>query len=198
MKVVHTIKEVKEAVNTWKKNGETVGFVPTMGYLHEGHGSLIERARKDNDKVVVGLSGGPDSMCLLDILLSLNKKIEIICAHINHNIRKESTEEEKFVKDYCSKRKVIYETTTFDKKSPNKDYTEQELREKRYIFFEKIIKKHHAKYLFTAHHGDDLIETILLRIVRGSTLKGYSGFDKCTDNGSYKVVRPLVFLVEYG
>ena len=73
----------------------------TVAYLN----SLL----KDNDKVVVGLSGGPDSMCLLDILLSLNKKIEIICAHINHNIRKESTEEEKFVKDYCSKRKVIYE-----------------------------------------------------------------------------------------
>ena len=54
----------------------------TVAYLN----SLLN----DNDKVVVGLSGGPDSMCLLNILLSINKKIEIICAHINHNIRKES------------------------------------------------------------------------------------------------------------
>ena len=158
----------------------------TVAYLN----SLL----KDNDKVVVGLSGGPDSMCLLDILLSLNKKIEIICAHINHNIRKESTEEEKFVKDYCSKRKVIYETTTFDKKSPNKDYTEQELREKRYIFFEKIIKKHHAKYLFTAHHGDDLIETILMRISRGSNLKGYTGFQIETPKDGYSIIKPLIFV----
>ncbi len=158
----------------------------TVAYLN----SLL----KDNDKVVVGLSGGPDSMCLLDILLSLNKKIEIICAHINHNIRKESAEEEKFVKDYCSKRKVIYETTTFDKKSPNKDYTEQELREKRYIFFEKIIKKHHAKYLFTAHHGDDLIETILMRISRGSNLKGYTGFQIETPKDGYSIIKPLIFV----
>ena len=158
----------------------------TLAYLN----SLL----KDNDKVVVGLSGGPDSMCLLDILLSLNKKIEIICAHINHNIRKESAEEEKFVKDYCLKRKVIYETTTFDKKSPNKDYTEQELREKRYIFFEKIIKKHHAKYLFTAHHGDDLIETILMRISRGSNLKGYTGFQIETPKDGYSIIKPLIFV----
>ena len=158
----------------------------TVAYLN----SLL----KDNDKVVVGLSGGPDSMCLLDILLSLNKKIEIICAHINHNIRKESAEEEKFVKDYCSKRKVIHETTTFDKKSPNKDYTEQELREKRYIFFEKIIKKHHAKYLFTAHHGDDLIETILMRISRGSNLKGYTGFQIETPKDGYSIIKPLIFV----
>ena len=55
MKVVTTVKEVRDYVKQWKKNGETVGFVPTMGYLHEGHGSLITAARNNNDRDVVSI-----------------------------------------------------------------------------------------------------------------------------------------------
>ncbi len=157
----------------------------TIAYLN----SLL----KDNDTIVIGLSGGPDSMCLLDVISNLNKRIDIICAHINHNIRKESQKEVEFVKDYCNKKHVKFETITFDKKSANKNYTEQELREKRYDYFEKIIKKHHAKYLFTAHHGDDLIETILMRISRGSNLKGYCGFQIENPKEEYSIIKPLIF-----
>ena len=148
---------------------------------------------KDNDTVVIGLSGGPDSMCLLNILLSLNKNIKIICAHINHNIREESKEELEFVKNYCKERNLKIETTTFEKKSTNTDYSEQELREKRYNYFEKIINKHNADYLLTAHHGDDLIETILMRLTRGSNLKGYSGFQTETQKDNYKIIKPLIY-----
>lgn len=157
----------------------------TINYLNE--------LFNDNDVVVLGLSGGPDSMCLLDILLSLNKNLNIICTHINHNIRKESFEEASFLKKYCEEKKLNFETTTFSKKSETENYNELELREKRYDFFSEIIKKYSAKYLLTAHHGDDLIETILMRLTRGSNLKGYSGIQLITDKKGYKIVRPLLF-----
>lgn len=160
----------------------------TIAYLN----SLL----KDNDTIVVGLSGGPDSMCLLNILLSLNKNIKIVCAHINHNIREESKEELLFIEEYCKNKNLTLETTTFEKKSSTQDYNELELREKRYAFFGKVINKYKGKYLFTAHHGDDLVETILMRMTRGSNLKGYTGFQVETKKDTYKVIKPLIFMTK--
>ncbi|MBQ4030358.1 MAG: tRNA lysidine(34) synthetase TilS [Bacilli bacterium] len=160
----------------------------TIAYLN----SLLHT----NDTIIIGLSGGPDSMCLLDIILKLNIKLNIICAHINHNIRKESKEELLFIKEYCKNKCLKLETTTFDKKSSIEDYNELELREKRYKYFEELYKKYNAKYLFTAHHGDDLIETILMRISRGSNLKGYSGFQVESIKNGMNVIKPLVFVTK--
>ncbi|MCD7980929.1 MAG: pantoate--beta-alanine ligase [Clostridiales bacterium] len=59
MKIIEKIRDIKDIVREWKKEGFSIGFVPTMGYLHEGHGSLIKRAREENDRVVVSIFVNP-------------------------------------------------------------------------------------------------------------------------------------------
>ena len=148
---------------------------------------------EDNSKVVVAVSSGPDSMCLLNLLLKVRKekKIDIIVCHIHHNLRRESDEELEFTKKYALENKCIFEYTKFDNYETNS--IENEARERRYNFFEEIIKKYNAKYLLTAHHGDDLVETILMRLTRGSSLEGYSGFKKISVRDKYLILRPLIF-----
>lgn len=148
-----------------------------------------------NDYVVIGLSGGPDSMALLDILIQYKKIIgfDIICAHVHHNIRKESDYEANFVKDYCEKKNIIFEMTKFNYAEK---FTESLGHKMRYEYFKKIIDKYNAKYLFTAHHGDDLVETILMKIVRGASLSGYLGFESIIKNENYITLRPLVFVTK--
>ena len=155
---------------------------------------FLNNILKKGDVIVVGVSGGPDSMCLLHVLKSLQEKycLNIICAHVNHGLRKESEQEQEFVKNYCLNNNIIFEYMKITKYVNNK-FSEQEGREKRYTFFQDIIKKHHANYLMTAHHGDDLIETILMRLVRGSNLKGYLGISKISNNNTYQLVRPLLY-----
>lgn len=147
---------------------------------------------KYGDAVVVGVSGGPDSMALLHLLIRLKKSLDlqVICAHVHHNVRKESDEEKKFVERFCANNGVVFEWHKIE--DYGDDNFHNEARSIRYNYFAKIVKKYNAKYLFTAHHGDDLIETILMRIVRGSTLRGYSGFSKVVNMGEYTIVRPLI------
>ena len=145
-----------------------------------------------DDYVIVACSGGPDSMLLLYVLNSLNYKC--VCAHVNHNLREESKEEYEYVEKYCKDNNIIFEGIELH--DLPKVNTELKAREKRYEFFKKIVDKYKAKYVFTAHHGDDLIETILLRIVRGSTLNGYAGFNKITHKDGYDIIRPLVYMTK--
>ena len=151
---------------------------------------------RENDSIVVGCSTGPDSMALLDMLLKVRDKynLQIIVAHVNHNVRKQSMEEEEFIKEYCKKKNIMIEAMTIDKYGD--DNFHNEARNIRYNFFEKVINKYGANYLMTAHHGDDLIETILMRITRGSNLSGYSGFHKIVEMENYKIVRPLIYFTK--
>ena len=148
------------------------------------------------DNIVIGVSGGPDSMALLYIMNEFRKKIgfKIICAHVNHNMRKASDQEKIDLENYCKDNNIIFEYIKIEKWGD--DNFHNEARSVRYNFFEELIEKYGAKYLMTAHHADDLMETILMRIVRGSTLKGYSGFSRVVDKGTYKIIRPLIIVTK--
>ena len=141
-----------------------------------------------NNYIVIGVSAGPDSMCLLDIIRKKTDKI-VVC-HINHNVRKESITEENFLKEYCINNKLLFETMTIE--NYNENNFENEARQKRYSFYEEILKKYNSKHLFLAHHGDDLIETVLMKIVRGSNLEGYAGIKEISNVKDYTIVRPLL------
>lgn len=147
---------------------------------------------KYGDSIVVGVSGGPDSMALLHLMSSIKKviDIEVVCAHVNHNVRKESSSEKVFVEKFCLNHGIVFESMKIE--DYGDDNFHNEARSKRYNYFGNIVKKYGAKYLLTAHHGDDLIETILMRIVRGSTLRGYSGFSKIIKFEDYTILRPLI------
>ena len=144
------------------------------------------------DKIVVGCSTGPDSMALVDMLLKVREKYDltIIIAHVNHNVRKESYEEADFIKQYCIDNKLFFESMIIEEYGD--DNFHNEARNIRYNFFENVVHKYEANYLMTAHHGDDLIETVLMRLVRGSNLYGYSGFKSYIDMGTYILARPLI------
>lgn len=158
----------------------------------DSYNFLTKEILRYGDTVVVGCSGGPDSMALLHLLLKIKKEMDIaiICCHVNHNVRKESITEMEFLRKYCLNHGVEFEAMTI--KNYGDDNFHNEARTIRYTFFNDIVKKYNAKYLMTAHHGDDLMETILMRIVRGSTLKGYSGFSKIVKMKNYSIVRPLI------
>lgn len=147
----------------------------------------------DDEYVIVGVSSGPDSMALLN-MLKTNLKCKLVCAHINHNIRIQSNEEEEYLRKYCKKENIIFETMKIH--SYNQRNFENEAREKRYNFYEQLLNKYNSHNLFLAHHGDDLIETIIMKIIRGSNLEGYAGIKTISKQKDYKIIRPLLNLTK--
>ena len=152
----------------------------------------------EGDKLVLGVSGGPDSMCMLDNLRIIQEEklinFEIIVAHINHLIREEATEDEQYVENYCKKNNIkCFVKRVYVKKFAdiNKMGLEEAGRKVRYDFFEEILKKENANKIGIAHNKNDKAETIIMNLLRGSGLTGLKGIEPKRDN---KYIRPILNL----
>ena len=120
--------------------------------------NYLDNLLLDKDIIVAGISGGPDSMTLLYLLKKIREKkdIKIVCAHVNHNVRKESKDEKIFLENWCKDNSIIFETMTITKYGD--DNFENEARNIRYKYFEELVNKYGANYLMTAHHGNNTYE----------------------------------------
>lgn len=148
---------------------------------------------KPGDSLVIGVSGGPDSMCLLDIL---RKQTKIPCtihvAHINHQIREEANQDEEHVKKYCKKNKINFYAKRIDVikyANTNKIGTEEAGRKVRYAFFKEVQNQTKSNKIVTAHNQNDNVETILMKLIRGSGLTGLRGIEVIREE---KYIRPLI------
>ena len=149
---------------------------------------------KFGETIVVGVSGGPDSICLLHVLFTLREKLNLIIhvVHVNHMLRgKESDEEERYVKNFCSKRNIaVFSVSKNVKEMSQKEKIslEEAGRIVRYKELEDYSKKVGATKICTAHNKNDWAETVLLNIIRGSGLSGLKGISIKAG----KTVRPLL------
>lgn len=149
---------------------------------------------KANDKIVLGVSGGPDSLFMLDILNKLKNElqIELIVAHINHMIRAEANEEEEFVKQFCKKINVEFHSKRIEVEkyaNNNKIGLEEAGRKIRYEFFEEVCKEVGANKIAVAHNKNDKVETMIMHVLRGSGISGLQGIQPQTNN---KIIRPII------
>ena len=148
----------------------------------------------NEDKIVIGVSGGPDSITLLNILNKFKEylNINIFVAHINHKIRVEADEETKYVHKFCNQIGVdcyIKEVKVEEEAKKLKVGTEEAGRNIRYEFFEEVAKKVGANKIATAHNSNDNAETVLMNIIRGSSVSGLKGIEEVRDG---KYIRPLI------
>lgn len=143
------------------------------------------------DKIIVAVSGGPDSIALLNLLNDLN--FDIIAAHVNYQLRgNESLEDERFIIDICKKLKIKLEVkhfNTLEISQKEKKGIQELARNLRYDWFEELANSYSCNKIATAHHQEDQLESILLNITRGSGINGLMGIH--AKRG--KIIRPLLF-----
>lgn len=152
----------------------------------------------ENQRIVVGVSGGADSLALLHLLMEMKEKrnLFIVVAHVDHMLRgEESFEDAMFVKEFCAAYTIPFEMAKVDVQDlmiRTGKSVETAAREARYDFFEKVMKEFQCSYLALAHHGDDQIETVLMRLTRGSTGKARAGIPFQRPFGPGSIFRPFL------
>lgn len=152
---------------------------------------------KDNDRVIVGISGGPDSVALIYILNKLKKKwsLYLHLAHLNHMIRKKEAEEDcEFVRDLAKKlgygltcKRINVQAFAQTKKLSLEDAA----RKVRYEFLLTVANEHRATKIALGHNRDDQAETVLMRFLRGSGISGLRGMPAKRKLDNYFIIRPL-------
>jgi tRNA(Ile)-lysidine synthase len=151
---------------------------------------MIEKS----DTVIVALSGGADSVCLLHNINSIKEKynIHLMACHVNHHLRgAESNDDMKFCQELCRQNdiEIFVKEVDVDALSKETGKSHEECgRDVRYSFFYSLSEKYNAK-IATAHNADDNMETVIYNLTRGTSLKGLSGIPKVRG----KIIRPLIF-----
>jgi tRNA(Ile)-lysidine synthase len=151
---------------------------------------------KEDKILILGLSGGIDSVTLLDLFISVYKDIKIIAAHVNHMLRAdESYNDELFVKELCKDKNVVLETIRINVKKVANDKKisiEETGRICRYKFFSELCDKYYTNKIAVAHNKNDNVETVLLRLTRGTGLDGLCGISSVKIYKKNIIIRPLI------
>ncbi|MGX6980247.1 tRNA lysidine(34) synthetase TilS [Vagococcus elongatus] len=147
-----------------------------------------------DSKVLLAVSGGLDSMVLLDLFRKLPEKKRSLfaVAHFNHQLRSVSDLEEAELKEFCEKSGISFFSEKWTVKEKSQHNIEARAREARYGFFFKLMGTHDFDVLVTAHHGDDQTETVLMKLIRGSLLKNLVGIREVSWRENHKIIRPLL------
>lgn len=148
-----------------------------------------------DDIVVVAVSGGPDSMALLNSLYNLREPLKIkkiVVAHVNHMLREEAEAETKYVKEFCNNKNIEFYLKYVNIKQisvNNKISEETAGREERYKFFKEVANNVNANKIAIAHNYNDNAETVLMHLIRGSGISGLCGIKPYREG---KFIRPLI------
>ena len=149
----------------------------------------------NGQNICIGVSTGVDSTVLLHCLMDLKEELQfnIILCHVNHKKRMQSEYEEQYIKQFSLDNDLILEVLHLNNEEIENDNFQKAAREKRLQFFNEIMNKYDCDYLFLAHHLNDDMETSFMHIIRGSSLKGYSGIRPITYSKNNKVIlRPFL------